>query len=156
MRYLSESSLLFQRSLLRIFLSGWTVLLTFGRIGLHVNSFPSTFRITRSSGFLYHRFNWERDWREPHASRQNVSGSVHVTIQRNPACWAFQRSVLFGYSRHARPTHRTLCRSPMRTNINNRQTFPTGFVLDLTLQFRKRPRVHSPSVEMSLTVAFPV
>ena len=36
-----------------------------------VNSLPSTLRITYG-GFLYHRFNWKRDWREPHAVKQKV------------------------------------------------------------------------------------
>src|SRR3990170_499305 len=91
MRYLSESSLLFQRSLLKRFLSGWTVLLTFRRIGLHVNSFPSTFRITRSSGFLYHRFNWELAWPLP----QSVLMRGGVSVSPSPSasvhtCWRFR------------------------------------------------------------------
>src|SRR3990170_7166489 len=124
------------------------VLLTCRLVAEWVNSLPSTFRITRSVlwGFLYHCFSWERDWREPHASRQNVSGGVHVTIHLDIACWTVQLSVLFGYSRHARPTHRTLRRCPMRTNIDNRQTFPAGFVFDLALQLRERPRVHSAAI----------
>src|SRR3972149_6501683 len=44
----------------------------------------------------------------------------------------------------------------MRTNIDNRQAFPAGLVLDLALQLRIRPRVHSATVKAALPVPTPI
>ena len=38
-------------------------------------------------------------------------------------------------------------------NIDDRQTFPAGFILDLTLQLRIRPRVHPAAIPSALAVS---
>ena len=126
-----------------------------------VNSLPSTFRITYGSrgaciGFLYHRFSWKRDWREPHASRQNISGRVYVSVYGESAAWALELSVLFGFTRHARPTYRTLHRSAIRIHVDDWDAFPAGFVFDLALEFIVTPTVHHPTITSALPVTVPV